>query len=102
MLGRRRRFHSLRMCLRDAVFGCRIARFALLRNKLSLAANAALQLRLYFLATPLLERIGATAGKRCARDREQDRHGLHPLILGMKLAKANRQDYRTYWMALSA
>jgi hypothetical protein len=69
------------MSLRHAMFGCRIARLALLRNKLSLAANAALQLRLYFLTTPLLERIGATAGNRCARDQEEDRQGPHPLIL---------------------
>jgi hypothetical protein len=77
------------MSLRNAVFSCRIARFALLRNKLTLAANAALQLRLYFLTTPLLERIGAAAREHRASDHKQDRPGPHPLILGMKLAKAN-------------
>jgi hypothetical protein len=69
------------MRLRHAVFGCRIARFALLGNDLSLAANAALQLRLYILTTALLERIGAAAREHRASDHKQDRQGPHPLIL---------------------
>jgi hypothetical protein len=61
------------MRLGNAVFGGWIACLALLRNKLSLAGNAALQLRLNFLTASLFERIGATTGKCCASDREQDR-----------------------------
>jgi hypothetical protein len=61
------------MRLGNAVFAGWIARVALLRNKLSLAGNAALQLRLHFLTASLFERIGATTGKCCPSDREQDR-----------------------------
>jgi hypothetical protein len=80
------------MSLRDGVFACWIAGLSLFGNDLSLSGDTALQLRLHFSATSLFERIGATAGKRCARDQEKDRQGPHPLILGMKSSKANRQD----------
>jgi hypothetical protein len=78
------------MCLWNAVFSGRITRVSLFGDKLALTSNAALQLRLNFSTTTLFEWIGATAGERCAADQEQDRQGPHPLILGMKLAKANR------------
>ena len=67
-----------------------IARLALFGTDLALAGNAALQSRLDFLTALLLERIGATAGQHRACDHEQERQGPHPLILGMKLSKANR------------
>jgi hypothetical protein len=79
------------MRLGNAVFAGWIARLSLFGNDLSLPGDAALQLRLNFSTTALFERIGATAGKRHARDHEQDRQGPHPLILGMKPAKANRR-----------
>jgi hypothetical protein len=78
--------------LRHAVFAGWVARLSLFGSDLSLAGNATLKLRFHFLAASLFERVGATASKRYARDHEQDRQGPHPLILGMKLAKANRQD----------
>lgn len=70
------------MRLGNAVFAGWIARVSLFGDDFSLAGDAALQLRLNFSTTALLERIGATAGKRRARDHEQDRQGPHPLILG--------------------
>ena len=80
------------MSLRYGVFAGRITRLSLFGYDLALAGDATLQLRLDFLTAPLLQRIGATGGKRCAHDQEQDRQGPHPLILGTKLSKANRQD----------
>jgi hypothetical protein len=79
------------MRLGNAMFAGWIAGLSLFGNDLSLAGDAALQLRLNFFTTSLFERIGATADKRCTRDHEQDRQGLHLLILGMKSAKANRR-----------
>jgi hypothetical protein len=79
------------MRLGNAVFASWIVRLSFLGADPALTGDAALQLRLNFVATALLERIGATAGERCARDHKQDRQGPHPLILGMKLAKANRR-----------
>jgi len=79
------------MSLRHAMFGCRIARLTLLRNDLSLAGKAALQFRLNILTALLLKRIGAAAREHRASDHKQDRPGPHPLILGMKLAKANER-----------
>ncbi len=77
------------MRLGNAVFARWIARVSLFGNDLSLPGNAALQLRLHFLTASLFERIGATAGKRCACDHEQDRQGPHLLILGMNDLIAN-------------
>jgi hypothetical protein len=79
------------MRLGNAVFAGWIVRLSFLGADPALTGDAALQLRLNFVATALLERIGATARERCARDHKQDRQGPHPLILGMKLAKANRR-----------
>jgi hypothetical protein len=72
------------MRLGNGVFAGWIAGLSLFGNDLSLPGDTALQLRLHFLAAPLLERISAAAGNRRAGDREQDRQGPHPLILGMK------------------
>ncbi len=80
------------MRLRNTVFAGRITRLSLFGDDLALTRNAALKLRSHFLAASLFEGIGATRGKRCAHDQEQDRQGPHPLILGTKLSKANRQD----------
>jgi hypothetical protein len=79
------------MRLWDAVFASWIAGLSLFGDDLPLTRDAALQLRLNFSTISLFERIGATAAQCCARDHEQDRQGPHPLILGMKLAKANRR-----------
>ena len=75
-------FHSLRMRLGNAVFAGWIAGLSLLGADSALTGDAALQLRLNFAAISLFERIGTAAGKRCARDHEEDRQGPHPLILG--------------------
>ena len=61
------------MRLGNAMFAGRIAGVSLFGDDLALASDAALQLRLNFSTSSLLERIGATAGERCARDHEQDR-----------------------------
>jgi hypothetical protein len=58
------------MRLGNAMFAGWIARVALLRNKLSLAGNAALQLRLNFATTSLFEGIGAANREDCTSDRE--------------------------------
>jgi hypothetical protein len=58
-------FHSLRVRLGDAVFAGGIAWLSLLGNDLSLAGDAALQLRLNFSTTSLFEWIGATAREDC-------------------------------------
>jgi hypothetical protein len=76
------------------VFSSRVAGVALLWHDITLAGQAALQLRLNFVAGSLLERIGATASNQHAADHNQDRQGLHLLILGMNFAKAN--DKRLY------
>ena len=80
------------MSLRHAVFGGGIAGLSLFGADLALAGDAALQLRLHFLTASLFERISASASNQHAADRDQDRQGPHPHILGMKRAKANRQD----------
>ena len=59
-----------------------IARVSLFGDKLPLAGDPTLELRLDFVTGSLFDRIGATAGERCARDQKQDRPGPHPLILG--------------------
>jgi hypothetical protein len=69
----------------------RIAGLALLGNDLSLTSNAALKLRLNFAAGSLFERISTATGDQHAADRDQDRQGPHPLILGMNFAKANHK-----------
>ena len=64
--------------------------------ELSLAGHAALQSRANFLAVCLFERIGAAGNKAREKKRDQEeRPGLHLLILGMKLAKANPSDLDT-------
>jgi hypothetical protein len=79
---------------RHAVFSGRVAGVALLRYDFTLAGQAALELRSDFFACSIFERIGATPGDQHAADHNQDRQGLHPLILGMNFAKAN--DKRLY------
>jgi hypothetical protein len=64
---------------------------ALQRAKRSLTGHASLQLLLHFLRAALFERVCAAARNQPC-DREQDREGLHPLILEMKWAKANQPD----------
>jgi hypothetical protein len=71
------------------VFSSRVAGITLLRHDLTLAGQAALKLRSDFVASSLFKRIGAPAGDQHAADRDKDRQGLHPLILGMNFAKAN-------------
>jgi leucyl/phenylalanyl-tRNA---protein transferase len=71
------------MSLRHAVLVRQISRFAFFGADLSLARNTAFQLRLHFLTAPLFERISAATSEDCTADHEQDRHVLHPLILGM-------------------
>ena len=66
-------FHSLRMRLGNAVLAGGIAWLSLFRNKLSLAGNAPLQLRLNLVTTSLFEGIGAADREDCTSDREQDR-----------------------------
>jgi hypothetical protein len=80
------------MSLGNAMFSGRIPRISLFGDKLTLAGDAALQLRLNLVTGSLFERIGASAGDQHAADRDQDRQGPHLLILGMKLGNANRQD----------
>jgi hypothetical protein len=79
------------MRLRHAMFAGWITGLTLFGPDLALAGDATLQLRLNFSTASLFDRIGATAGKRRERDQEEDRQGPHPLILEMKLAKANRR-----------
>jgi hypothetical protein len=69
------------MRLRHTVFGGRIAGIALLWTELALTGNAALELRLHFLASALFKRVSATDRQRYERNRDQDRQGSHPLIL---------------------
>src|SRR6478672_10512278 len=72
---------------RDAVCGGGIARIALTFAfcELSLTSNAALQSRANFLASRLLDRIGAAGEERREKEcDEEKRPGLHPLILGNK------------------
>jgi hypothetical protein len=70
--------------LRHAVFAGWVAGFALFGYELSLTGDATLQLRLNFAAASLFEWIGTSTGDKHAADRDQDRQGPHPLILGMK------------------
>jgi hypothetical protein len=74
------------------MFAGRIANLPLFGPDLALAGDAALQLRLNFRAASLLKRVDASRNESRERDCEQDRQGPHPLILGMKLSKANRQN----------
>jgi hypothetical protein len=57
--------------------------------ELSLAGNAPLQSRTNFVTGLLFEGVCATADEREIPDRNQDRPGLHPLILGTKHRIAN-------------
>jgi hypothetical protein len=77
------------MGLGNAMFSGWVPRISLFGDKLTLAGDAALQLRLNFVTGSLFERIGASAGDQHAADRDQDRQGPHLLILGMNFAKAN-------------
>jgi len=56
------------MRLRHAMFAGWITGLTLFRPNLALAGDATLQLRLNFSTASLFDRIGATAGKHCARD----------------------------------
>jgi hypothetical protein len=82
------------MRLGYAMLAGRVAGLALLRDDFTLTGQAALKLRSDFLASSMLERISAAAGDQHATDRNQDRQGPHPLILGTNFAKAN--DKRLY------
>jgi hypothetical protein len=76
------------MGLRDSVLVCLVTGWTIHRAELTLTCDAAFELALDFLCAPLFERIGATAHHQCACDREQDRQGLHLLILGNERANA--------------
>jgi len=80
------------MRLRHSMLGRGIARLALFGTDLALTGDAALKLRLNFSSASLFKWIGATSVDQQAADRDQDRQGPHPLILGMKQTKSNRQD----------
>jgi len=80
------------MRLGHAMFAGRISGIALFGDELSLAGDAALKLRLNVAATSLLERIGTTGRENRKGNREEERPGLHLLILGIQPRKANRQD----------
>ena len=82
-------FTLLGMRLGDAMLARWIAGLSLFGDDLALTSDPAFQLRLNVSTTSLFERIGAAARECRAPDHEQDRQGPHPLILGMKLAKAN-------------
>ena len=69
------------MRLRHTVFRGWIACVALFWPELALTGNAALELRLHFLAGALFKGVRATDRQRCERNRDQDRQGFHPLIL---------------------
>jgi hypothetical protein len=58
------------MGLGNAMFAGWIAWISLFGDNISLAGDAALQLRLNFFASSLFERISATAGEDCTSDRE--------------------------------
>ena len=79
------------MRLRDAVLGSRIAWIALAFAfcELTLSGDAALQLRLHLTATALFDRIGATDFEDRDENREEERPGFHPLILGNNVLIAN-------------
>ncbi len=59
----------------------RIASVALFRAKLALTGDAALELRLHFLAGALFKGVSATDRERCECNRDRDRQESHPLIL---------------------
>ena len=82
------------MRLGHAVLGGRIARVALAFafGELPLSGDAAFQLRLHVTAAALFDRIGTTLREDCEGNREEERPGLHLLILGIQPRKANRQD----------
>ena len=84
VLGWDNRLQDLRMGLRNSVLVCLVAGWAIHRPELTLTGDATFELALDFLCAPLFERIGATAHHHCVSDREQDRQGLHLLILGSK------------------
>ena len=69
------------MRLRYAMLRGRIASVALFWAELALTRDAALELRLHFLAGAFFKGIGATDRERCECNRDQDRQGSHPLIL---------------------
>ena len=69
------------MRLRHTMFRGRITDVALFRADLALTSDAALELRLHFLAGALFKRISATDRETCECYRDQDRQGSHPLIL---------------------
>lgn len=73
------------MRLRHAMFSGGVAGFPLLRSNLPSPGNAALELRADVLPRALFERIGAAGDECCEKDREEERPGLHLLILGTKL-----------------
>ena len=81
------------MRLRNAMLGRWIAWITLAFSfgELPLTGDAALQLRLHFTAASLFDRIGATGGENKEENREEERPGLHPLILGMNRVIANCQ-----------
>jgi len=71
--------------LRDPVRAGRVAWFSFLWNDLTLTGQAALKSFTNFLTGCLLERIGAPGEERREeKGDEEERPGLHPLILETK------------------
>src|SRR6266404_4204569 len=71
----RGRLHALRMTLGHPVFACRIVWETVFGTDCALTSHSAFQLRTYFLRAVLLQRIGASARKRCCEEEQ----GLHLL-----------------------
>ena len=93
VLGWDNRLQELRMGLRNSVLVCLVARWTIHRPELTLTCDAAFELALDFLCAPLFDRIGTTAHHQCVCDREQDRQGLHLLILGSDQAIASEGSW---------
>jgi hypothetical protein len=74
------------MVLRDAVLSRGITRRSIKRAHRSLAGHAALELASHFLRAALFQRINTPT--RDKRERADDRHGFHLLILESKCANA--------------
>ena len=79
------------MGLRDTMLAGGITGLALFGAELALTGDAPLQLRLDFGAASLLHRVGASAHEQSVSDDEEERPGLHPLILESELTKANER-----------
>ena len=76
------------MSLWDAVFGCLIVLSAIHRAEFTLTGYAAFELVAHFARSSLFESVGATARHQRPSEQNQDRQGLHLLILGNERANA--------------